>query len=175
MVTNYAEWKAAVAAEHKKLFEVSHYLNENGEERKRVFSTLTSLADFCETPEELLSWIESREGFHKCDVMAVESAHAILAIKALRRIAKKADEPTMRDEAEIHNLSKATQDDGTVCYFFGGTTIRVEESIDHGKLRLKPVAGDQVACGEWVDLDADQVAGYCALLEQHLNREGETA
>ena len=24
-VTNYAEWKAAVAAEHKKLFEVSHY------------------------------------------------------------------------------------------------------------------------------------------------------
>lgn len=42
MVTNYAEWKAAVAAEHKQLFEVSHYLNENGEERKRVFSTLTS-------------------------------------------------------------------------------------------------------------------------------------
>lgn len=90
-VTNYAEWKAAVAAEHKKLFEVSHYLNENGEERKRVFSTLTSLADFCETPEELLAWIESKEGLDKYDVAAVESGHDTLAIKALRRIAKKDD------------------------------------------------------------------------------------
>lgn len=78
----------------------------------------------------------------------------------------------MRDVAAILGLSKATQDDGTVCYFFGGTTIRVEESIDHGKLRLKPVAGDQVASGEWTDLDIDQVAGYCILLERHLNREG---
>lgn len=78
----------------------------------------------------------------------------------------------MRDIAAIPSLSKATQDDGTVCYFFGGTTIRAEESIDHGKLRLKPVAGDQVACGEWTDLDIDQVAGYCVLLERHLNREG---
>ena len=90
-VTNYAEWKAAVAAEHKKLFEVSHYLNENGEERKRVFSTLTSLADFCETPEELLAWIESKDGLDKYDVAAVESDHARLAIKALRNIAKKDD------------------------------------------------------------------------------------
>lgn len=81
----------------------------------------------------------------------------------------------MRDAAAIPGLSKATQDDGTVCYFFGGTTIRAEESIDHGKLRLKPVAGDQVACGEWTDLDIDQVAGYCVLLERHLNREGETS
>lgn len=90
-VTNYAEWKAAVASEHKKLFEVSHYLNENGEERKRVFSTLTSLADFCETPEELLAWIENKDGLDKYDVAAVESDHARLAIKALRNIAKKDD------------------------------------------------------------------------------------
>lgn len=77
----------------------------------------------------------------------------------------------MRDAAAIPSLNKTAQDDGTVCYFFGGTTIRAEESIDHGKLRLKPVAGDQVACGEWTDLDIDQVAGYCVLLERHLNRE----
>ena len=78
----------------------------------------------------------------------------------------------MRDAAAIPSLNKTAQDDGTVCYFFGGTTIRAEESIDHGKLRLKPVAGDQVACGEWTDLDIDQVAGYCVLLERHLNGEG---
>lgn len=92
MVTNYTEWKAAVTAEHKKLFDVSHYLNDNGEERKRVFSTLTSLADFCETPEELLAWIKSRDGFDKYDMAAIESGHATLAIKALRKIAKKGGE-----------------------------------------------------------------------------------
>lgn len=92
MITNYAEWKAAVTAEHKKLFEASHYLNENGEERKRVFSTLASLADFCETPEELLAWIESRDGFDKYDVAAVESGHATLAIKSLRKIVKNGGE-----------------------------------------------------------------------------------
>ena len=59
MVTNYAEWKAAVTAEHKKLAEVSYYLNDNGKERMRVFSILANLAQFCETPEELLAWIES--------------------------------------------------------------------------------------------------------------------
>lgn len=30
MVTNYAEWKAAVAAEHKKLVDVDLFLNEIG-------------------------------------------------------------------------------------------------------------------------------------------------
>lgn len=77
----------------------------------------------------------------------------------------------MRDVAAIQSLNKTAQDDGTVCYFFGGTTIRAEESVDHGKIRQKPVAGDQVACGEWTDLDIDQVAGYCVLLERYLNRE----
>lgn len=56
-----------------------------------MFSTLTSLADFCETPEELLAWNESREGLGKYDVAALESGYATLAIKALRKIAKKDD------------------------------------------------------------------------------------
>lgn len=92
MVTNYAEWKAAVTAEHKKLAEVSYYLNDNGKERMRVFSILANLAQFCETPEELLAWIESRDGFDKYDVSAVESAYATLAIKSLRKISKKAEQ-----------------------------------------------------------------------------------
>ncbi len=55
MVTNYAEWKAAVTAEHKKLAEVSYYLNDNGKERMRVFSILANLAQFCNAPEDLLA------------------------------------------------------------------------------------------------------------------------
>lgn len=92
MVTNYAEWKSAVTAEHKKLVEVSYYLNDDGKERMQVFSTLVSLAHFCETPEELLAWIESRDGFDKYDVSAVESGHTALAIKSLRKIAKKVEQ-----------------------------------------------------------------------------------
>ena len=76
----------------------------------------------------------------------------------------------MRDVAVIPHLTRTEQDDGTICYFFGDTCIRVRESYENGKICLKPVAGDQVACGEWVDLPIDRVYGYCTLLERHLNR-----
>ena len=89
MITSYDDWKAAVDTEHRKLYEVSHYLNDNGKERMRVFSVLENLAAFCETPEELLAWIESREGFDKYDVAALESGHATIAIKSLRNISQK--------------------------------------------------------------------------------------
>ena len=75
----------------------------------------------------------------------------------------------MRDVAAIPHYDRMEQDDGTVCYFFGDTCIRVRESEDNGKIRLEPVSGDQTACGEWVELPIDRVYGYCTLLERHLN------
>ena len=75
----------------------------------------------------------------------------------------------MRDVAAIPNMARTEQGDGTVCYFFGDTCIRVRESQENGKIRLEPVAGDQTACGEWVELPIDRVYGYCTLLERHLN------
>ena len=75
----------------------------------------------------------------------------------------------MRDTAAIPSLTRMEQDDGTVCYFFGDTCIRVRESHENGKIRLEPVAGDQTACGEWVELPIDRVYGYCTLLERQLN------
>lgn len=77
--------------------------------------------------------------------------------------------PVMRDEAAISRLTRTKQGDGTVCYFFGNTTIRVIEAQTTGNIRLTPVSGDQVACGEWVELDEEQVRRYCDLLAQHLN------
>lgn len=91
-VSNYSEWKSAVTAEHKKLVEVSYYLNDDGKERMRVFDILGTLASLSVTPEELLAWIESKEDFDKSEVAAVESDHARLAIKALRNIVKKAEQ-----------------------------------------------------------------------------------
>ena len=77
----------------------------------------------------------------------------------------------MRDAAAIPHAERTEQDDGTVCYFFGNTCIRVRESCEEGKIHLEPVGGDQAACGEWVELPIDQVYGYCTLLERHLNRK----
>ena len=77
----------------------------------------------------------------------------------------------MRDVAAIPHLTRTEQEDGTVCYFFGDTCIRVRESHEDGKIRLEPVAGDQTACGEWVELPIDRIHGYCILLERYLNRE----
>ena len=82
-----------------------------------------------------------------------------------------ASRPPTRDEAAIPHLTRTEQGDGTVCYFFGDTTIRVIEAQALGNIRLIPVSGDQVACGEWVELDEEQVCGYCKLLARHLNNE----
>lgn len=75
----------------------------------------------------------------------------------------------MRDVSAIPSLTRAKQADGSVCYFFGDTTIRVRETRDNGRLYLEPLSGDQTACGEWQDLPIDRVYGYCTLLERHLN------
>ena len=76
---------------------------------------------------------------------------------------------SMRDEAAIPHLTRTEQGDGTICYFFGDTTIRVIEAQAAGNILLTPVSGDQVACGEWVELDEEQVHRYCELLAQYLN------
>lgn len=75
----------------------------------------------------------------------------------------------MRDTKAIPNLERVDQDDGTTCYYFGDTCIRARETKEAGRVRLKPLSGDQVACGEWVDLELDRVCGYCTLLARHLN------
>ena len=77
----------------------------------------------------------------------------------------------MRDVKAIPNAAKTEQEDGTICYFFGDTNIRVRESCEDGKIHLEPVRGDQTVCGEWVELSIDRVYGYCTLLERHLNRK----
>ena len=77
----------------------------------------------------------------------------------------------MRDAAVIPNLSRVEQGDGTVCYFFGDTTIRAEEAVEDGHLLLTPISGDQVGPDGWGDLDMDRVYGYCVLLERQLNKK----
>lgn len=75
----------------------------------------------------------------------------------------------MRDAVAIPDLSRVEQGDGTVCYFFGDTAVRAEETVEDGKLRLTPIDGDQVGPDGWIELDMDKVCGYCTLLEWRLN------
>ncbi len=91
-VKNFEEWVQTVNTEHRKLSEISCYLNEKGIERMRSFETLSNLADFCATPQELVAWIDGKEGLDKDDVANLESSHIMLAISALRRIAKAGEE-----------------------------------------------------------------------------------
>lgn len=95
-VKTYEEWLQAVNAEHRKLSEISCYLNEKGVERMRAFGTLGNLADFCATPQELVAWIDGKEGLDKYDVASLESGHIMSAISILRRIAKAGEEGVSR-------------------------------------------------------------------------------
>lgn len=51
-----------------------------------------NLADFCATPQELVAWIDGKEGLDKYDVANLESGHIMPAISALHRIAKAGNE-----------------------------------------------------------------------------------
>lgn len=78
----------------------------------------------------------------------------------------------MQDAAAIPALKRIEQRDGTVSYFFGDTFMKIFESRDDkGKIQLELVLGDQDACSGRVPLSIDQMYGYCALLERHLNKE----
>ena len=76
----------------------------------------------------------------------------------------------MRDAENIPTHSRCLQEDGTVCYFIGDTTIRVRETNIDGIVRLEPLEGDQLGYGQWYDLSIDKVYGYCTLLERYLNK-----
>ena len=77
----------------------------------------------------------------------------------------------MRDASAISSLTRAEQEDGTVCYFFADTCIRVHELHAQGQIHLQPVSGDQTACGEWVELPIDRIHGYFTLLYRNLNNK----
>lgn len=77
----------------------------------------------------------------------------------------------MRDAEAISDLIRIELEDDTICYGFGSssTCIRVYETSENGKVRLDPLAGNQMVDGKWVDLSIDRVHGYCTLLERQLN------
>ena len=79
----------------------------------------------------------------------------------------------MRDAEAISDLTRIELEDDTICYGFGSssTCIRVYETNANGKIRLEPLAGNQMIGGKWVDLPIDRIYGYCTLLERQLNQE----
>ena len=77
----------------------------------------------------------------------------------------------MRDAEVVSDLTRIELEDDTVCYGFGSTCIRILETTVGGKVRLEPLAGNQMIIdGKWVDLPIDRVYGYCTLLERQLNK-----
>ena len=87
-VENYSEWKAAVQTVLGQLRAVEPYLNDAGRERKDAMATLLSFADFCDTAEELLAWLESGKDMDQYDKQRLRSFHAQSPIRRLRKIAE---------------------------------------------------------------------------------------
>ena len=77
----------------------------------------------------------------------------------------------MQDAEAISDLIRIELEDDTICYCFGATCIRTWETKENGRVKLKPLAGNQTVDGKLVDLSIDQVYGYCTLLERYLNEE----
>jgi len=75
----------------------------------------------------------------------------------------------MRDVEAMSDLARIELEDDTICYGFGdsSTCIRVCETSENGRIRLEPLAGNQIIDGKWVDLSIDRVYGYCTLLERY--------
>lgn len=82
----------------------------------------------------------------------------------------------MQDAEAISDLTRIELEDDMICYGFGSnsTCIRVYETNENGKIKLEPLAGNQMMDGKWADLPIDRVYGYCTLLERHLNGRGES-
>lgn len=82
----------------------------------------------------------------------------------------------MKDTAAISDpdLIRLEMEDGTICYCFGETCVRLFETRENGKIRLEPLAGNQAVAGKWVDLTIDRIHGYCTLLERYLNKRVST-
>lgn len=77
----------------------------------------------------------------------------------------------MRDQKAIANFERTDIGFDRSVFYFGNTTIVADVRHDNeGGIHLRPVRGDQVACGQWNDLDECEVAGYCELLEDELRR-----
>lgn len=77
----------------------------------------------------------------------------------------------MRDQKAIANFERMDLGGGRIQFCFGNTTIVADGWRDNeGDIHLRPVRGDQVACGEWYDLAEDEVAAYCELIEDELRR-----
>lgn len=81
----------------------------------------------------------------------------------------------LRDTAAIKNYQRYLQPlQDRVGYFFGDTTVIVQERLGtDGRITLTPIEGDQVVCGEWVDLIDRELREYCKLLEEEVNRRRE--
>ena len=80
----------------------------------------------------------------------------------------------MWDAEAIFDLTEMELEDKSICYSFGGTCIRAYQISEGGKIRLEPLAGNQVIDGKWAELSIDRVYGDCTLLTRHLNGRMES-
>ena len=87
MVNTFEKWVSAVKAKYDELEAVRDYLNETGERRRKLFSLLYDLANYCRTATELVEWIDNPENLELDEVLILQDYHARSPISRLRAIA----------------------------------------------------------------------------------------
>lgn len=74
-------------------------------------------------------------------------------------------------ESDLQKLECTKQDGEYLAYYFGNVCVRAVRVTYGTQIRLLPISGDRVACGEWYDLTYGEVCHYCMVIEKHLNQK----
>lgn len=102
MVNTFEKWVSAVKTKYDELEVVRDYLNETGESRRKLFSLLYDLANYCRTATELVEWIDNPENLELDEVLILQDYHARSPISRLRTIASHEAETTeCADEVKV--------------------------------------------------------------------------
>lgn len=88
VMLTFKGWQAKCSFLHCSLAEIRFYLNDNGQERMRVFKLLSNLACYFDSAQEMVAWLDDKTNQDEEESKLLASSHARSPINALRNIAK---------------------------------------------------------------------------------------
>ena len=81
----------------------------------------------------------------------------------------------LKDEKLLNKAKRDYLGGGRVAFQFGNTTVVAEEWVeDDGTIHLRPQHGEYFGRNGWAQLSESDVAAYCEMLEERLNRKEKT-
>lgn len=82
---------------------------------------------------------------------------------------------TQRDLKSLPNLQICRQESGAFGFWFGETELLADVEFIDKAWKLRGRCGNQVAYGEWRDLDETEIAEICVEIEKELAKNSALA